>query len=392
MRILLVTETLAIGGAETFVLRLARQLRRDGHKADVLCLNADLEDPLLVGQFPDLTIHRVPRSGLRTVKRLDRVANLGKLDLDFQQRRAARWVERNLIGRYDVHHTHLFGADWLFTRLKRRHPAMKIVATLHGDYLQYEARGSETERTHMIRWRQKLTEVLRSVDHWVTISPVQQHQFASLYGVDPARMTDIPNGYAPPSPICLATPLAPVQGETKFIMVARGIREKGWGFLVDAFNRLTGECSLQLVGAGEYLNGLRDKHGDNPRITFAGLHGNPVELIAGADVFVHPSFYKAESLPTVIVEALFVGRPVIATRVGNVATMISTASGEAAGLLISPDQATLEDQLVAAMQSYIDDRSLLDRHAALAPAAFAKFDMATCAAVYARLYERVVGA
>ena len=47
-------------------------------------------------------------------------------------------------------------------------------------------------------------------------------------------------------------------------------------------------------------------------------------MIGQCDVFVHPSIYKAESLPTVIIEALFAGVPVIATDVGEVATMIGT--------------------------------------------------------------------
>ena len=72
LRILLVTETLVTGGAETFVLRLARQLRALGHQADVLNLNRDLQEAALVDQFGDITIHQVPMPMVRWIKRADR--------------------------------------------------------------------------------------------------------------------------------------------------------------------------------------------------------------------------------------------------------------------------------------------------------------------------------
>ena len=69
MRILIVTEALVLGGAETFVLRLARRLREDGHEAELMCLNPDLVDPRLIGQFTDVPIHYVPGGGLRKIGR-----------------------------------------------------------------------------------------------------------------------------------------------------------------------------------------------------------------------------------------------------------------------------------------------------------------------------------
>lgn len=389
MRILLITEALVLGGAETFVLRLARRLRQDGHEAELLCLNPDLDDPRLVAQFGDVPILRIPTHGLRTAKRIDRIGRMVGIDIEWQQRRAARWIQRHLIGRFDVHHTHLFGADWLFTRLKRRHAALRIVSTLHGDYALYEERAKGTETSRVLNWRAKLAETIRAVDRWVTISRAQHRQFEDTFGVDPARLVDIPNGYAPPAPIRRSERTA--DQPLTFVMVARGMREKGWEFLVDAFGRLRGDCRLVLVGEGAFLDQLRAAHGDNPRITFAGLHPNPVEAIGQCDVFVHPSIYKAESLPTVIIEALFAGVPVIATDVGEVATMLAAPSGELAGTLLSADEATLTDRLAAAMQAYLDDPALLKAHAAHTGTAFAKFDMAACAAAYAALYAEAAG-
>ena len=386
MRILIVTETLALGGAETFALRLAHRLRNDGHAAEILCLNPDLENVALVAQYPDVPIHRLPITGLRTVKRIDRALRRLGIDLDLQQRRGARWVGKNLAARYDIYHGNLFGADWLLTLVKRRHPGMKIVSTLHGDYMLYEASRPGTETSRILRWRAKLADVLASVDRWVTISPAQHRQFVETFMVDPSILADIPNGYAPTNAIP-----APAQrhgGATRFVMVARGMREKGWGFLVAAFARLEGDVSLTLIGEGAYLGELKHQSRD-ANISFTGAHPNPVELIGQSDIFIHPSIYAAESMPTVIVEALFAGLPVIATDIGSVATMIAAPSGELAGQLLAPNEATLVDDLTAAMQAYVDDPALRARHAALAPAAFAKFDMGRCAAAYVALYAEV---
>lgn len=388
MRILLVTEALVLGGAETFVLRLARRIRQDGHEADVLCLNPDLDDPRLIAQFPDVPIHRVPVGGLRTAKRLDRMGRMLGIDAQVQARRAADWVGRHLVGRYDLYHSHLFGADWLMARLKRDHPAMRIVSTLHGDYALFESRAKGSERSRVLGWRGKVAETIGAVDRWVAISEAQYRQFTGTFGVDPARLVRIPNGYAPPAPIAAAE--RPADAPLTFIMVARGMREKGWGFLIDAFGRLRGECRLVLVGEGPFLDHLRAAHGTDPRIDFVGLHPNPVEAIGQCDLVVHPSIYKAESLPTVIIEALFAGLPVIATEVGEVATMLETPTGERAGTLIAADETGLTDRLAAAMQRYLDDPALRKVHAERAPAAFAKFDMATCAAAYDELYAEVV--
>ena len=386
MRILIVTEALTLGGAETFVLRLARRLRQDGHDAELLCLNSDLENPALVAQYPDVPIHRVPLKWLRTVKRVDRAVRGIGLDIDLQQRLAARWIGRNLATPFDVYHSNLFGADCLLIRIKRDRPEMRIVSTLHGDYALYDAPAAGTETGRILHWQSKLAAVLASVDRWVTISPAQHHLFVERFGIDPAKLVHIPNGYAPSGTIS-ASPRHQ-DGVTRFVMVARGMREKGWGFLVAAFAKLTGDVALTLIGDGAYLSELKRQRNDD-RVDFTGAHPNPVEVLRQSDVFVHPSVYAAESMPTVIVEALFAGLPVIATAVGSVPSMIATPSGALAGVLLTPEEATLADDLAAAMQAYVDDPALRARHAALASAAFAKFDMGRCAAAYAALYADV---
>lgn len=56
MRIPLETESLALDGTEMFVLRIARQLRQDGHLAVVLCLSPDFSS--MHAWYHNLTMSR----------------------------------------------------------------------------------------------------------------------------------------------------------------------------------------------------------------------------------------------------------------------------------------------------------------------------------------------
>ena len=84
MRVLIVTDTIHAGGAETFVLRLADKLNRTGTPADILCLNPDIEDKELIDQYPGLTIHRVRLPLLIWIKRLDKLLRMAGIDFSLQ--------------------------------------------------------------------------------------------------------------------------------------------------------------------------------------------------------------------------------------------------------------------------------------------------------------------
>lgn len=389
MKILLVTEALVAGGAETFALRLARKLREKGHHCDLLCLNPDLEDPALLSNFAELPILRVPVHGLRWVKRLDRLLTLLGSSVSVQRLLSARWIRSNLLGRYDVYHTNLIGADRLLAELKRGNPEIRIVSTLHGDYRLHElGQSSVAERSRIAGWRRVATDLVHAIDRFVFIADEQRNLMINRLGVRAERLVRIYNGYEPPAPLP-AVEQGPNRSLT-FIMVARGLPEKGWTFLLDAFGRVQGDCRLTLVGGGEHLDALAKLYAANPKVRFAGFHPNPAALIQEADLFVFPSVYPAESLPTVIIEALYCGVPVIATDVGEVGRMLETQDGELAGTMLQPlPNETLAPRLAEAMQRYVDDPSLLSRHAALARSAFAKFDMDACAEAYLSLYRDV---
>src|SRR5687768_8944107 len=113
MKILLISETLHAGGAETFTLRLCRKLKAFGHTAEILNLNPDIENKALLTQYKDLTIRRIPLRLLKLIKRIDSLLLKVKVDCSLQNYLLKAWIQKNIIGKYDVYHTHLIKVDYL---------------------------------------------------------------------------------------------------------------------------------------------------------------------------------------------------------------------------------------------------------------------------------------
>jgi glycosyltransferase involved in cell wall biosynthesis len=391
MRILLLTETLHAGGAETFVLRLARALRRAGEDCEILNLTPEIENAQLVEAFPDVPIKRIRLPALAWLARIDRLLVRLGVDFSLQAWLTRREFERRFAGRYDVYHSNLFKVDLLLARAKQRFPRMACVSTLHGDYNQFHATAEGEPGQRIVNWRDKVMLVRRRIDAWVYITGHQLDLLERHYGFGRERFQKIYNGYELPVEVAPA-PARPASGGLRFIMVARGIREKGWEILIRAFLRLDGGSRLSLVGEGPDLDDLRRAWPDE-RIEFLGFHPNPPKLVSQADVFVFPSRYVSESLPTVVTEAIFCGVPVIATPLGEIPVMIEAAGGELCGQLLEDGtDAEVEDRLVEAMRRYLEDPDLLDRHRRLTASAFQKFDMAECTERYRALYRSTVEA
>lgn len=120
---------------------------------------------------------------------------------------------------------------------------------------------------------------------------------------------------------------------------------KGVGELLEAWGRLQSEdWNLQLVGAVDDTYQQELKHAYNTeKVTFFGevSHEEAMELLAKADVFVLPSY--TEGFPNVVLEAMALGKPIVATSVGAIPEMLS----DECGVLVPPkNSAALGDGLL----------------------------------------------
>lgn len=104
------------------------------------------------------------------------------------------------------------------------------------------------------------------------------------------------------------------------VMVARfDYRSKDFKTIIDAYadlpTAMKNKYKLVFVGDGPDMNDVCKSLVDNKdrdNIVFVGMQANPYKWIKNATVLVHSS--KSEGLPTVLLEALACGTPVISTR------------------------------------------------------------------------------
>ena len=132
------------------------------------------------------------------------------------------------------------------------------------------------------------------------------------------------------------------QKATELLFVGRVNPIKGLEYLIDAVALLDDQdIRLNIVGDNSYLpdytRRLRDKStrlGLENRINFAGEITDPIKLIeayAAADILILPSLW--DTSPITVIEAMCLGLPVIATRVGGIPDWVEDC---VSGLLVEP--------------------------------------------------------
>jgi len=218
-------------------------------------------------------------------------------------------------------------------------------------------------------------------------------------GEDQPKLTVIHNGVElePPSSLeaqraALRARLNVQAGTVVLAAVGRIEPLKGVEILLEAMSRLPRESRnvrVLLIGPidSAYRTTLHSKverMGLSGCIEFVGYQTPVQPWIAVADLIVHPSLYEA--FPRVILEAMAMAKPVIASRVGGVAEAVVD---EETGILVSAED---PDALAAALARLITDAALRERmgKAGLERVA-ARFGADQCARRVEAEYRRLVG-
>lgn len=118
-------------------------------------------------------------------------------------------------------------------------------------------------------------------------------------------------------------------------------------------------------------------------LTFLGRRPDAVAFTAACDVYVNPADF--EGLPVAVLEAMWLGRPIVATAVGGVPSVIH--DGET-GVLVPPGD---PGALAAAVRSLLDDPDTAARlGASAARFAHAELDLATMVHRVEAVYDEVL--
>ncbi len=157
-----------------------------------------------------------------------------------------------------------------------------------------------------------------------------------------SQFKKIPEGVASPEQYGIVPSAAPHKIHAEqftIIMVAGFLPHKGHRFLLEALAQLHltfSNLRIILVGNGPLLEEIRrltKKIGISQIITFTGSLPlkETLRTIDSADILVHPALM--EGMPYVILHAMSLGKPVIATAIGGIPEVVLH---EETGLLIPP--------------------------------------------------------
>lgn len=322
VKILYLTTDSRVGGTEKNIISLVSHLNRDKYDNTVVALVPGGE---LIERLRDYGIE-AECLGMRN--KFDLLA-IFKLYRIIKKRKV------------DILHTYLFHANILGRIVGRLAGVAVIISSL---------RVMERRRHH--RWLDRLTNGL--VDVETCVCEAVMRFTIERAGINPDKLVTIPNGIDVGEyrlRVNLEEEKRRLRLESNYpvLGVAGRLHEqKGHLYLLRAIPALLEKYPgtvLLLVGDGPLQEGLErecSKLGINKGVKFLGFRKDIKELMALMDVFVLPSLW--EGMPNVLMEAMALGRPIVATRVGGAEELIEDG---VTGLLVpSADERTLAEALI----------------------------------------------
>jgi glycosyltransferase involved in cell wall biosynthesis len=244
----------------------------------------------------------------------------------------ARWLAATLSRhRVALAHSHEFTMA-VYGAWAARRAGVAHLCTMHGSRY-YAAR---------LRRRIALRVAVELSGSMVTVSQALGRHLSRDLWIPACRLVTIPNG-ARLTPVAQSSLRDELKlGRADFVAVAVGnlYPVKGHGFLLEALALLAERfprLHVAIAGRGELegpllARALALRVGD--RFHLLGLRSDIGNLLAGADLFVLPSL--SEGLPLALLEAMLATRPIVATTVGEVPTVLN---GGRAGVLVPPGDA-----------------------------------------------------
>lgn len=178
-----------------------------------------------------------------------------------------------------------------------------------------------------------------------------------------------------------------------FGLVARGIKEKGFGEAAQGFKVLLEKTNkkmdLVLIGNGTFIDGLKELYKDDKHIHFVDNLNRPSEWIGWVKTFdcaLLPTYFVSESLPNSVIEYLAYNKPVISTDIGDIKHMINY-EGKSAGILLDLHDGTVDaKELSEAMLVMVNDEEKYLMYKENSKKAFEQFDIRNFAENYYSLY------
>lgn len=308
------------------------------------------------------------------------VPDRGMFDLKVIRRLVTLCRERSV----DIWHGHDYKTNALGLILRRFHP-MHLVTTTHG-WVHFTAK---TRVYYQIdRW------CMKRYDQVICVSD-DLHAACLQAGMRPERCTVIENAIDTEDFRRTQSVTAAKQQfdlpKCQFLLgaVGRLSAEKGFDLLIRCVDRLIAsglDVGLVIVGGGDEFDSLQRlirELGREDRIRLLGFRSEIKTLFQALDLFVLSSL--REGLPNVVLEAMALETPIVATKIAGVPKVIQH---EHNGLLVEPSEPA---ELQAAIQRMLQQPQLRRQCAAAARATIEqRYSFAARMEKMRRLYEQVL--
>ena len=221
------------------------------------------------------------------------------------------------------------------------------------------------------------------------------HQLADALSRDlgaPRGTIDIvPNGvrHAPADAPALRQELGLDANDRLLVAVGNLYTVKGHRYAIDAVALLAGRhpgLHLAICGRGDLeatLAGQARALGIADRVHLLGLRSDVANVLASADVVVHPSL--SEGLPLALLEAMFAARPIVASNVGEIGSVLANRGvlvppGSASAIAFAVDRLLARPELARRLGERAQRRAL------------AEYDVSRMVARYAAIYSELAAA
>jgi glycosyltransferase involved in cell wall biosynthesis len=358
--IAVMNETVGIGGAEWLILHLVEELRSRGRR--VTCVLPE-EEGWLSGRLEELGVP-MHRFRIRRMVDLECVDHLTEA-----------------LGRDGVEaiHSHEFAMSVYGTAVAQRLGCPHVI-TMHGNQTMLD----RARRRVALRW------AIRHSRAAVAVSGSTRDHLLDRLGPRTGPIQVIRNGipHRPGDRERTRAALGIRPDQAVLLGAGSLVERKGFHVLVDALALLRsrgssmGDWKLLVAGEGSFRPVLEERiaaSGVGDRIELLGYRLDVPDLQAAADIFVMPSLW--EGLPLAVLEGMFAGNPVVATRASGIPEAVDHG---VEGLLVDAGEA---GPLADALGRLLSDREFAQRLGARArERALAEFTLARMTDEYEALY------
>ncbi|HSD37615.1 MAG TPA: glycosyltransferase [Rhodocyclaceae bacterium] len=311
-RIGLLIDSLIGGGAERVVLNLASAFRQLGHQVHVIVVRNEIQHVLPEG----IPVHVMPQ-----MKRSSGIKFIDKLVLAWHMRQLVAGIEKD--GKsFDFFVSSAEDSDRLSAMAGLPRVYIRYRNSMVG-YLRHKI-GHKTGLKRLWRefkWRAHFESVYGGRDI-ITVSDALHDDIVTGAGVQPRSLRTIYNPFDFDAIRRQSGEYVPDMTEPYVVYAARFNSRKRQDLLLEAYAQSAARMTHKLVLIGDaYTASERDwldetkqriaQLGLEQRVVLPGFQTNPFPWIRNAALFAMSS--DSEGLPTVLIESLILGTPVVST-------------------------------------------------------------------------------